>query len=61
MSEGVFLLASEKIICLSKVEIFKTTNLGLVALVTWEDESGKFPNTLIEKDQFKDLFRIGAL
>lgn len=62
-SKGVYYIpSSDKVIAISRVEYFpKEITPTPCSLVTWVDDKGKFPKTMIRENQFKQFVRIGEL
>lgn len=68
LSKGIYAVGpKDKIVNLSRVEIYENAQSSdgsftdTVALVTWEDETGQYPRTLLRSGQFKEFYRIGRL
>ena len=62
-SRGVYYIPdTDKIILVTRCEYYcKETTPIPCSLVTWCDNKGNFPKTLIREDQFKLFIRIGDL
>lgn len=68
LKKGLYMLPTGKIVALERVEIYENVlneatgkYTDMAALVTWVDEKGSFPRTLIMGDQFKSFYRLGGL
>ena len=59
LRKGVYLLGGDKIVILSKVELYENYSLPNFYRVTWWDRDGNFPNTIIYEASTADFYRLG--
>ena len=68
LRQGLYMTPNGKIVGFKNVQIHTTVlneETGkydrTAALLTWIDENGRFPKTMIRGDQFKEFYRLGGL